>query len=59
MKETGAKIIWAWANSNKTVVNVLAEIKNTSYMKTFGDRSDIAKRRQGVAADVASMTVIS
>ena len=39
--------------------NVLAEIKNTSYMKTFGDRSDIAKRRQDAAADVASMTVIS
>ena len=59
MKENGAKMIWAGANSNKTVVNVLAEMNDTSYMKTFGDRSDIAQRRQDAAADVASMTVIS
>ena len=59
MKKNGAKMIWAGADSNKTVVNVLAEIKDIYYMKTFGDRSDIAKRRQDAAADVASMTVIS
>ena len=53
MKENGAKMIWAGANSNKTVVNVLAEMKDTSYMKTFGDRSDIAKRGQDAPADVA------
>ena len=59
MKENGAKMIRAGANSNKTVFNVLAKMKDTFYMKTAGDRSYIAKWRQGAVANVASMTVIS
>ncbi len=46
-------------NSYKTPVNVLLEMKDTSYMKNFGGISDIAKRRQDPVADVTSTTVIS
>tara|TARA_B100001175_G_C19366400_1_gene569625 strand:+ start:210 stop:533 length:324 start_codon:yes stop_codon:yes gene_type:complete len=59
MNENGAKMIWAGANSDETAVYVLAEMKDPSYLKTFGERPDIAKRRQEAGADVASTTVIS
>jgi hypothetical protein len=38
---------------------VLAEMKDPSYMKSFGERPDIVAIREEGGADVASTTVVS
>jgi hypothetical protein len=35
------------------------EMKDPSQIKTFGERPDIAKRREDAGADVSSTTMIS
>jgi len=59
MNETGAKIIWAGSNPDETAVYVLVEMKDPSYVKTFGERPDIVAIREEAGADVSSTTVIS
>lgn len=59
MNENGAKMIWAGANADETAVYVLAEMKDPSYMKSFGERPDIVAIREEGGADVASTTVVS
>ena len=44
MNEQGAKMIWAGANPDETAVFVLAEAKDPSFVKTFGERPDIVNR---------------
>ena len=46
MNEQGAKMIWAGANPDETAVFVLAEAKDPSFVKTFGERADIVEIRE-------------
>ena len=59
MNEVGAKMIWAGANPEESAVFVVVEMKDPSQIKTFGERPDIAKRREDAGADVSSTTMIS
>lgn len=59
MNEVGSKIIWAAANLDETAIYALVEMQDPSYIKTFGERPDIAAIRAEGGADVASTTVLS
>ncbi|MDB4849699.1 hypothetical protein OAP75_02455 [Candidatus Pseudothioglobus singularis] len=59
MNEQGAKMIWAGANPDETAVFVLAEAKDPSFVKTFGERADIVEIREAGGADVSSTTVMT
>ena len=59
MNEQGAKMIWAGANPDETAVFVLAEAKDPSFVKTFGERPDIVEIREAGGADVSSTTVMT
>ena len=52
MNEQGAKMIWAGANPDETAVFVLAEAKDPSFVKSFGERADIVEIREAAGADV-------
>ena len=57
--EKGAKIVWAAADPDETSVYVMIDIPDPDFMKTFGERSDVVKRREEAGADVSSTTVIT
>ena len=57
--EKGAKMIWAAANPDETAVYVLMDVPDPEFMKTFGERPDVVKRREEAGADVSSTTVIT
>ena len=59
MPMEGAKIIWAAANPDETSIFVMMDVPDSEFMKTFGERPDVAKRREEAGADVSSTTVIS
>ena len=59
MPTEGAKIIWAAANPDETSIFVMMDVPDPEFMKTFGERPDVAKRREEAGADVSSTTVIS
>ena len=59
MNEVGAKMIWAAANPDETSVYVLMDVPDPEFMKTFGERPDVVKRREEAGADVSSTTVIT
>ena len=59
MNEQGAKIIWAGANPDETAVYVLAEMKDPSYVKSFGERPAIVAIREAGGADVSSTTPLA
>ena len=55
----GAKIVWAATNPDETSVYVMMDVPNPEFMKTFGERPDVVKRREEARADVSSTTVIT
>lgn len=59
MNEVGSRILWTGCNADETAVYVLMEMKDPSYIKTFGEREDIVAVRQAVGADVSSTTPIA
>ena len=59
MNEQGAKMLWAGANPDETAVYVLAEMKDPSFVKSFGERPDIVAIREAAGADVASTTPLT
>ncbi len=59
MNEQGAKMLWAGANPDETAVYVLAEMKDPSFVKSFGERADIVAIREAAGADVASTTPLT
>ena len=59
MNEQGAKIIWAGANIDETAAYVLVEMKDSSYVKSFGERPDIVAIREEGGADVSSTTPLA
>ena len=52
--EKGAKIVWAAANPDETSVYVMMDVPDPEFMKTFGERPDVVKRREEAGADVSS-----
>ena len=59
MGEKGAKIVWAAANPDETSVYVMMDVPDPEFMKTFGERPDVVKRREEAGADVSTTTVIT
>ena len=59
MNEAGSRIMWAGCNADETAVYVLVEMKDPSYIKTFGEREDIVAIREAAGADVSSTTPIA
>ncbi len=57
--EKGAKIVWAAANPDETSVYVMMDVPYPEFMKTFGERPDVVKRREEAGADVSSTTIIT
>ena len=43
MNEVGSKILWAGCNADETAVNVLVEIKEPSFLKSFGEYFVVGK----------------
>ena len=59
MGDKGAKIVWAATNQDETSVYVMMNVPDPEFMKTFGERPDVVKRREEAGADVSSTTVIT
>jgi len=57
--EKGAKIVWAATNPDETSVYVMMDVQDPEFMKTFGERPDVVKRREEAGADVSSTTIIT
>ena len=59
MGDKGAKIVWAATNQDETSVYVMMNVPDPEFMKTFGERPDVVKRREEAGEDVSSTTVIT
>ena len=59
MNEVGSRVLWAGCNVDETAVYVLVEMKDPSYIKSFGERQDIVAIREAGGADVSSTTSIA
>ena len=59
MNEVGSKILWAGCNADETAVYVLVEMKDPSFLKSFGEQEEIVTIRESGGADVSSTTPIT
>jgi hypothetical protein len=59
MPADGGKIVWAATNPDETEVYVMMDVPDPEFMKTFGMRPDVVKRREDAGADVSTTTVIT
>ena len=59
MNEVGSKILWAGSNVDETAVYVLVEMKDPSFLKSFGEQEEIVAIREAGGADVFSTTPIT
>ena len=59
MNEVGSKIVWAGCNAEETAVYVLVEMKDPSFLKSFGEQEEIVAIREAGGADVSSTTPIT
>ena len=59
MNEVGSKILWAGCNADETAVYVLVEMKDPSFLKSFGEQEEIVAIREAGGADVSSTTPIT
>ena len=59
MNKVGSKILWAGCNADETSVYVLVEMKDPSFLKTFGEQDEIVAIREAGGADVSSTTPIT
>ena len=57
--EKGAKIVWAAANPYESSVYVMMYVPDPNFMKTFGERPDVLKRREKAGTDVSTTTIIT
>ena len=57
--DVGSKVLWAGCNADETAVYILVEMKDPSYIKSFGEREDIVAIREAGGADVSSTTPIA
>ena len=59
MNEVESKILWAGCNADETAVYVLVEMKDPSFLKSFGEQDEIVAIREAGGADVSSTTPIT
>ena len=59
MNEAGSKILWAGCNADESAVYVLVEMKDPSFLKSFGEQEEIVAIREEGGADVSSTTPIT
>ena len=59
MNEVGSKILWAGSNADESAVYVLVEMKDPSFLKSFGEQEEIVAIRESGGADVSSTTSIT
>ena len=59
MNEVGSKILWAGCNADESAVYVLVEMKDPSFLKSFGEQKEIVAIREAGGADVSSTTSIT
>ena len=59
MNEVGSKILWAGCNVDESTVYVLVEMKDPSFLKSFGEQQEIVAIREAGGADVSSTTPIT
>ena len=59
MNEAGSKILWAGCNEDESAVYVLVEMKDPSFLKSFGEQEEIVAIREAGGADVSSTTPIT
>ena len=59
MNKVGSKILWAGCNADETAVYVLLEMKDPSFLKSFGEQEEIVAIREAGGADVSSTTPIT
>ena len=52
MNEVGSKILWAGCNADESAAFVLVEMRDPSFIKSFGER-------EASGADVSSTTLIA
>ena len=59
MNEVGSKILWAGCNADESAEYVLVEMKDPSFLKSFGEQEEIVAIREAGGADVFSTTPIT
>ena len=59
MNEVGSKILWAGCNADESAVYVLVEMKDPSFLKSFGEQEEIVAIREAGGANVSSTTPIT
>ena len=59
MNEVGSKILWAGCTADESAVYVLVEMKDPSFLKSFGEQQEIVAIREAGGADVSSTTPIT
>ena len=59
MNEVGSKILWAGCNADETAVYVLVEMKDPSFLKSFGEQEEIEAISEAGCTDVSSTTLIT
>ena len=59
MNEVGSKILWAGCNADESAVYVLVEMKDPSFLTSFGEQQEIVAIREAGGADVSSTTPIT
>ena len=59
MNEVGSKILWAGCNANESAVYVLVEMKDPSFLKSFGEQQEIVAIREAGGTDVSSTTPLT
>ena len=59
INDVGSKIVWAGCNADDTEVYVLVEMKDPSFLKSFGEQEEIVAIREAGGADVSSTTPIT
>ena len=59
MNEVGSKVLWAGCNADETTVYIPVEMKDPSYIKSFGQREHILAIRELSGADVSYTTPIA
>ena len=59
MNEVESKILWTGCNADEIAVYVLVEIRDPSFLKSFGKQEEIVAIREARGADVSSTTPIT
>ena len=59
MNEVGSKILWAGCNADESAVYVLVEMKDPSFLKSFGEQQEIVAIREAGGTDCSSTSPLT